>query len=95
VIHSFPEGFRVEAIATSGATIHTRIGDEGPAVVMLHGYADTGDMWGEAAAALAGRHTVIVPELRGMGLSSQPASGYDKKIGNMVAYALRRSSASG
>ena len=31
------------------------------------------------AAALAKDHTVIVPDLRGMGLSSYPDTGYDKK----------------
>jgi pimeloyl-ACP methyl ester carboxylesterase len=82
VIHPFPAGFRIEEIAANGATLHTRIGgpagQAGPAVVMLHGFADTGDMWALPAAALAG-HTVVVPDLRGMGLSSQPAGGYDKK----------------
>src|SRR5450432_1414412 len=79
MIHPFPSGFSVEEIELGGLTLHTRIGGQGPAIVLLHGFADTGDMWGEAAAALAGSHTIIVPDLRGMGLSSQPASGYDKK----------------
>jgi len=47
--------------------------------VLLHGFGDTGDMWAPAAKALYKDHTVIVPDLRGMGLSSQPPSGYDKK----------------
>src|SRR5262245_9768652 len=46
---------------------------------MLHGFGDTGDMWAPLAAALVKDHTIIVPELRGMGLSSYPDSGYDKK----------------
>ena len=46
---------------------------------MLHGFGDTGDMWAPLANALIKDHTVIVPDLRGMGLSSQPAGGYDKK----------------
>ncbi len=79
MIHPFPAGFRTEEITANGATIHTRIGGQGPAVVMLHGFADTGDMWELAAAALAGGHTIVAPDLRGMGLSSQPAGGYDKK----------------
>jgi pimeloyl-ACP methyl ester carboxylesterase len=79
VIHPFPAGFRTREIDTGGATIHTRIGGTGTPVVMLHGFADTGDMWGQAAAAVAGNHTVVAPDLRGMGLSSQPAGGYDKK----------------
>ena len=51
----------------------------GPAVVLLHGYGETGDMWAPMAADLARDHTVVVPDLRGMGLSSKPAGGFDKK----------------
>jgi pimeloyl-ACP methyl ester carboxylesterase len=79
MIQPFPPGFRTEDIATGGATIHVRVGGSGPAVVMLHGFADTGDMWAPLAAELARDHTVIVPDLRGMGLSSHPEGGYDKK----------------
>jgi pimeloyl-ACP methyl ester carboxylesterase len=79
MIHPFPAGFRTQEIDTGGATIHTRVGGTGAPVVMLHGFADTGDMWGQAATAVAGNHTVVAPDLRGMGLSSQPAGGYDKK----------------
>jgi pimeloyl-ACP methyl ester carboxylesterase len=45
---------------------------------MLHGFADTGDMWAPLAKATMADHTIIVPDLRGMGLSSHPSSGYDK-----------------
>jgi pimeloyl-ACP methyl ester carboxylesterase/quercetin dioxygenase-like cupin family protein len=75
----FPEGFRTEEVSTNGTTIHTRIGGKGPAVVLLHGYGETGDMWAPLAADLARDHTVIVPDLRGLGLSSKPATGFDKK----------------
>jgi pimeloyl-ACP methyl ester carboxylesterase len=47
--------------------------------VLLHGFGDTGDMWAPLAANLARDHTVVVPDLRGMGLSSQPPGGYDKR----------------
>ena len=79
MVQPFPPGVRVEEIPCSGATIHTRVGGTGAAVVMLHGFADTGDMWAPLASALIDRHTVIAPDLRGMGFSSQPAGGYDKK----------------
>jgi pimeloyl-ACP methyl ester carboxylesterase len=46
---------------------------------MLHGLRDAGDMWAPLAAKLPHDHTVIVPDLRGMGLSSHPEGGYDKK----------------
>jgi pimeloyl-ACP methyl ester carboxylesterase len=78
-IQPFPADFNMQEITTNGVTLHVRIGGKGPAVVLLHGYGETGDMWAPLAAELAARHTVIVPDLRGMGLSSHPAGGYDKK----------------
>jgi pimeloyl-ACP methyl ester carboxylesterase len=78
-ITPFPAGFRAVDMKTNGTTLHVRVGGQGPAVVMLHGFADTGDMWTPAAAELARNHTVIVPDLRGMGLSAHPDAGYTKK----------------
>jgi pimeloyl-ACP methyl ester carboxylesterase len=78
-VQTFPTGFRVEQIQTNGTALHVRVGGKGPAVVMLHGFGDTGDMWAPVAAALAKDHTVIVPDLRGMGLSAHPDTGYTKK----------------
>jgi len=75
----FPAGFKTQEITTNGATIHVRVGGKGPAVVLLHGYGETGDMWVPMAADLARDHTVVVPDLRGLGLSSKPAGGFDKK----------------
>ena len=75
---AFP-GFTVRDATVNGVTIHTRSGGSGPAVVLLHGYGETGDMWAPMAVDLARDHTVIVPDLRGLGLSSKPAGGFDKK----------------
>jgi pimeloyl-ACP methyl ester carboxylesterase len=75
----FPSSFSNREIPANGATFHVRIGGTGPAVVLLHGYGETGDMWAPLAADLARDHTVIVLDLRGMGLSSKPAGGFDKK----------------
>lgn len=74
----FPQDFRTQEIATNGTTLHVRIGGTGPAVVLLHGYGDTGDMWAPLAANLARTHTVIVPDLRGMGLSARADTGFEK-----------------
>ena len=88
----FPSDFRTEDIATDGATIHVRVGGKGPAVVLLHGFGDTGDMWAPLAKELAQSHTVVVPDLRGMGLSSHPEGGYDKKTqAGDIARVLSRS----
>jgi pimeloyl-ACP methyl ester carboxylesterase len=75
----FPAGFRTEEIESNGTTLHVRIGGHGPAVVMLHGFGDTGDMWAPLAVVMMRDHTVIVPDLRGMGLSAHPDSGYTKQ----------------
>ncbi|WP_329261437.1 alpha/beta hydrolase [Streptomyces sp. NBC_01478] len=78
-IHPFPAGMRAREIETNGATIHVRVGGQGPAVVLLHGFGTTGDMWGHLTNALIEDHTVIAPDLRGLGRSSKPDGGYDKK----------------
>jgi pimeloyl-ACP methyl ester carboxylesterase len=78
-IEPFPADFRTRDIPANGTTLHVRVGGAGPAVILLHGYGETGDMWGPMAAELARDHTIVVPDLRGMGLSSRPAGGYDKK----------------
>ena len=75
----FPDSFAIRDLSLGDLTIHVRVGGSGPAVVLLHGYGDTGDMWAPLAVELASKHTVIVPDLRGLGLSSKPPSGYDKK----------------
>lgn len=75
----FAPAFHTQEIAANGATIHVRVGGKGPAVTLLHGYGETGDMWGALANDLVKDHTVIVPDLRGMGLSTKPPGGFDKK----------------
>jgi pimeloyl-ACP methyl ester carboxylesterase len=78
-VQPFPASFKTETIATNGTKLFVRVGGHGPAVVLLHGFGESGDMWSPLAIALARDHTVVVPDLRGMGLSDHPASGYDKK----------------
>ena len=79
-VPAFPATFRTQSVETSGATLHIRIGGQGPPVLLLHGFGDTGDMWTPLAAELASDRTLVIPDLRGMGLSSHPAGGYDKKM---------------
>jgi pimeloyl-ACP methyl ester carboxylesterase len=75
----FPATFRTQDIGANGVTLHVRSGGEGPVVVLIHGFGDTGDMWAPLAADLVRDHRVIVPDLRGMGHSSHPQEGYDKR----------------
>jgi len=78
-ITPFPASFSTQVVQTNGTSLYVRVGGKGPAVVLLHGFGDTGDMWAPLAAELVRGHTVIVPDLRGMGLSTHPDSGYTKK----------------
>ncbi len=75
----YPASFHTQMVPTNGTTLYVRVGGSGPAVVLLHGFGDTGDMWAPLAAVLVKDHTVIVPDLRGMGLSAHPDTGYTKK----------------
>lgn len=74
-----PAAFKTQEIATNGTTLHVRVGGAGPAVVLIHGFGDTGDMWGPLATELVKNHRVVIPDLRGMGLSGKPEGGYEKK----------------
>ena len=75
----YPPEFRTQMLRVNGTSLYVRFGGQGPAVVLLHGFGDTGDMWAPLAAVLVRDHTVIVPDLRGMGLSAHPDTGYTKK----------------
>ena len=59
--------------------IHYRRLGQGPGMVLLHGYPQTGHMWRKVMPALAERFTVVAPDLRGYGDSDRPAAGYDKR----------------
>src|SRR3984957_15207183 len=77
---SLPSSFQARTIhSPANAEIFVRFGGTGPVVLLLHGYAENSDSWAPLAADLMKDHTVIVPDLRGIGRSSKPAGGYDKK----------------
>ena len=77
---SLPKAFVSRTIhSPEGVDIFVRYGGTGPVVVLLHGYAETSDSWAPLAAELIKTYTVVVPDLRGIGHSSRPAGGYDKK----------------
>jgi pimeloyl-ACP methyl ester carboxylesterase len=65
--------------AANGVRINYKIAGKGPAVVLLHGYTQTSHMWRPLMPRLAETHTVIAPDLRGIGASERTADGYDKK----------------
>ncbi|MFM9921468.1 alpha/beta hydrolase [Variovorax sp. H27-G14] len=90
-VPAFPRAFKTREITVSGTTLHVRVGGTGPAVTLLHGFGETGDMWAPLANDLARDHTVVVPDLRGMGLSARATTGFDKKTqGQDIAQLLDR-----
>lgn len=64
----------------NGVTIYYRdIGPRAEPVILLHGFPETGDTFASAVGPLGQRYRLIVPDLRGAGLSERSASGYEKK----------------
>ncbi|MGW4629545.1 alpha/beta fold hydrolase [Streptomyces rubiginosohelvolus] len=68
---------RTGRAAVNGTSLHYRTAGSGPAVVLLHGVPKTGYHWRHLVPKLTPRHTVVVPDLRGLGDSARPADGYD------------------
>jgi pimeloyl-ACP methyl ester carboxylesterase len=77
-VKPYPADFRTMSVPISGGEQFVRVGGHGPAVLLLHGFGDTGDMWQPLVEKLVADHQVIIPDLRGMGLSSHPEGGYEK-----------------
>src|SRR3979490_3064398 len=61
---------------------------KGPAVILLHGYAETSRMWRPLIPLLADRFTVIAPDLPGIGDSAIPTDGSDMKTAAMRIHGL-------
>jgi pimeloyl-ACP methyl ester carboxylesterase/uncharacterized RmlC-like cupin family protein len=75
----------------NGIRLHYLAAGEGDPVILLHGYAQTSQMWRPLIAQLAKTHTVIAPDLRGFGRSSTPERGYDRKTMAQDIHALATS----
>lgn len=59
--------------------LHYVTAGDGFPVVMIHGYPQTWWEWRHQIPVLAEKYSVITPDMRGLGDSSRPISGYDKK----------------
>ncbi len=59
--------------------LHYVMAGNGPPVVLLHGWPQTWYEWRDVIPVLAERYTVVAPDLRGLGDSSRPLAGYDKR----------------
>jgi pimeloyl-ACP methyl ester carboxylesterase len=75
-------------VTIDGIQFHYMTAGKGPAVVLIHGYAETSLMWKPIIPLLAERFTVIAPDLPGIGDSSIPADGLDMKTAATRIHAL-------
>jgi pimeloyl-ACP methyl ester carboxylesterase len=48
-------------------------------LVLIHGFGDTSHMWIPLFEEFGKDYTIIAPDMRGLGDSSRPQTGYDKK----------------
>jgi pimeloyl-ACP methyl ester carboxylesterase len=71
--------FSHNTVSVNGIKLHYVIGGHGDPVVLLHGWPETWYEWRHVMPALAKNYTVIAPDLRGLGDSSKPLTGYDGK----------------
>src|SRR6478735_4268320 len=71
--------FSHHTASVNGIQLHYVIGGHGDPVVLLHGWPETWYEWHLVMPALAKNYTVIAPDLRGLGDSSKPPTGYDGK----------------
>ncbi|MFJ8951007.1 alpha/beta fold hydrolase [Streptomyces sp. NPDC102381] len=64
-------------ISVNGVELNVALAGSGPAVLLLHGFPHTWELWTDVMADLSDRYRVIAPDLRGFGASSRAESGYD------------------
>lgn len=66
----------VNEVELHGHRVGYRIAGDGPLLVLLHGITSTSDAWREVMPQLAGRYTVVAPDLVGHGRSAKPRGDY-------------------
>lgn len=74
-----PSNFKHATATVNGIKIHYVIGGKGDPLVLVHGFGQNWYMWNRLLPELSKHFTVIAPDLRGVGESDKPESGYDKK----------------
>ena len=84
-------GIESRSAELDGVKLQYLTAGHGPAVILLHGYAETSRMWRPLIPRLAEKFTVIAPDLPGIGDSGIPADGLDMKSAAARIHALARS----
>lgn len=74
---AFERTFTHHTAEVNGVRLHYVVGGKGDPVVLLHGFPATWYNWRYVMPTLAERYTLIAPDMRGLGDSSKPLTGYD------------------
>src|ERR1700754_3988038 len=82
------EGFDSGSAEVNGTTLHYVAGGQGDPLILLHGWPETWYAWHRVMPGLASGRRVIAVDLRGIGGSGKPATGYDKKTMARDVYEL-------
>jgi pimeloyl-ACP methyl ester carboxylesterase len=91
VAQTGPGGIAARDAEIEGIKLHYMTAGHGPAVILLHGYAETSRMWKPIIPLLAAKFTVIAPDLPGIGDSGIPATGLDMKSAASRIHSLAKS----
>ncbi|MDF7815855.1 alpha/beta hydrolase [Hymenobacter sp. YC55] len=70
---------RHQVADVNGIRLHYAMAGRGEALLLLHGWPFTWYTWRLVLPALAQHYTVVMPDLRGIGQTSRPATGYDSR----------------
>jgi pimeloyl-ACP methyl ester carboxylesterase len=79
VANSALAGIKHSYATVNGVKIHYVTSGQGEPLLLIHGFGQNWFMWNRLIPELSKHFTVIAPDLRGVGESEKPASGYEKK----------------
>jgi len=74
-----PANFKHHYALVNGVKLHYVMGGKGEPLLLIHGFGQNWYMWNRLLPELSKHFTVIAPDMRGIGESGKPATGYDKK----------------
>lgn len=87
---SLPGEFRSRHASVNGIRLHYVAGGRGEPLILLPGWPQTWWAFRKIMPSLAARYRVFAVDLRGMGGSDKPESGYDKKTAARDVHELVR-----
>lgn len=76
----FKKQFKVKFLNVQNIKIAVRSAGSGPALLLIHGYPQTGFIWHKIAGRLAEEFSVVIVDLRGYGDSDKPATNHDHSV---------------